>query len=140
MFGYLSEFWDAVVGETLTAWEYTADWFKQIGNAVAGAIGNLFYFVLHYINDLFVFLGWLFTILRELISYMLMPMTFALSFLKGFFSKAFATPTDFTDYSWASNVLGIFSAIPYWNTIITVLTVAIFLVVVFFTFKILLKL
>ncbi|GAI17084.1 unnamed protein product, partial [marine sediment metagenome] len=64
--GFLGEFWDAITGATINAWEYTADWFKQIGLAVAGAIGNLFDFLIHYINDLFVFLGWLFSAIKEL--------------------------------------------------------------------------
>ncbi|GAI38972.1 unnamed protein product, partial [marine sediment metagenome] len=59
--GFLGEFWDAITGATINAWEYTADWFKQIGLAVAGAIGGLFDYLIHYFSDLFVFLGWLFS-------------------------------------------------------------------------------
>ncbi len=111
MWGYLSEFWDSVqeVGSTSVAW------FQSVGNAVGGAVGNLFASTLHYLNDTWVFLGWLFSVIGQLISLFLLPLNYIFQFLKGFLGTAFASPSDYS-YTWPSEVLGLFQHIPQWDT------------------------
>lgn len=138
MWSYLEEFWTAVQGVSLSAWEYTTDFFNSIGNAVAGAIGNLFYFVLHYINDLFVFFGWVGTILKEIIVLFLMPLTYVFTFLKTFLNSAFVTPNNFS-FEWNSEILSIFSTIPYWSFVTSVLTIGVSIIVLFFVLKVFLR-
>jgi hypothetical protein len=112
MWGYLSEFWDSIeeVGSTSVAW------FQNIGNSVAGAVGNLFESTLHYLNDGWVFYGWIFGVISDLISLFLLPLNFVFQFLKGLLSEAFASPVDYS-YSWSSEVLDVFGHIPLWDTI-----------------------
>jgi hypothetical protein len=126
MWGYLSEFWNAIteVGGT------TIEWFQNIGNAVAGATGQLFYGTLHYLNDTWVFLGWIFSVLAQIVALFLLPLTFIFQFLKGFLSSVFAAPTDFT-FTWSSEVLAVFEAIPYWSTISLVLGIGISIIALF---------
>lgn len=125
MFGYLSEFWNAIteVGGTTVAW------FQSVGNAVAGAIGNLFYTALHYVNDTWVFLGWIFSIISQLVSLFLLPLTFVFNFLKGFVANVFAPPVSFS-YSWSTEILGVFNHIPYWTEIGVVLGACLSVIVV----------
>jgi uncharacterized membrane protein len=134
MWGYLSEFWDSITQVTLNAWEYTTEWFQNVGNAVAGAIGQLFYSTLHYLNDTWVFLGWIFSVISSLISLFLLPLTYIFNFLKGLLSSIFSTPTDFP-YTWDAGILAVFNAIPYWSTISVVLGLCISIIIIFFVLK-----
>jgi len=124
--GFLGEFWDSITSQTLTAWQYTADWFKQIGLAVAGAIGGLFDYLIHYFNDVFVFLGWLFNGIKELASAVMLPIAYIGNFLKGFITNAIKTPlTPETSYTFSTSTMEIFETIPHWNSISSILGVAI---------------
>jgi len=124
--GFLGEFWNAVSSKTLNAWEYTADWFKQIGLAVAGAIGGLFDYLIHYFSDIFVFLGWLFSVIKELVLAVLLPITYIGNFLKGFITNAIKTPEiPETSYTFSTSTMGIFETIPHWNLIASVLGICI---------------
>lgn len=135
MWGFLSEFWNAIT----QVGEYTIEWFQNIGLAVAGAIGNLFDFALHYINDGAVFFGWVGSILKEVFLTFVMPFSYLFSFLKALLATAFVTPTNFTGYTWNSDILGIFSAIPYWDTLKVVIGIAISLMFLFFVLRTILR-
>jgi hypothetical protein len=130
MWGYLSEFWDAIteVGGT------TIEWFQSIGNAVAGAIGQLFYSTLHYLNDTWVFLGWIFSVIGQVVSLFLLPLTWVFNFLKGLLGQIFTAPTDFS-YTWSGEVLAVFQAIPYWSVIAVVLGACISIIAVIFVLR-----
>lgn len=138
MWSYLQEFWQAISQVVVEAGVYTIDWFESVGNAVAGAIGNLFYFVLHYINDLFVFIGWIGSLLKEIITLFLMPLTYVFTFLKAFLDTAFITPEDFS-FEWSSEVLSVFSTLPYWSIMSSVLAIGISIIVIFFVLRTFLK-
>lgn len=135
MWGFLGEFWNAIT----QVGDYTIEWFQNIGLAVAGAVGNLFDFALHLINDVGVFFGWVGSILKEIVMTFVMPMTYIFTFLKSLLSSAFQSPTDFTDYSWDAGILGVFSTIPYWNTLIVVIGIGISVIVLFFILRTFLK-
>jgi hypothetical protein len=60
VFGYLSEFWDSITEAT----SGTIEFFQSIGNAVAGAIGNIFLTPLKVIFDFF----WTFKILYDCVA------------------------------------------------------------------------
>lgn len=139
MWGYLSEFWGSVASTTLSAWEYTEDWFYNIGNAVAGAIGNLFYSLLHYGNDTFVFFGWISELIKNIISVFLLPLSYIFTFLKSFFVNALGAPIEFEEYTWTDEVLSVFNAIPLWSEMITAIGVALTIIVVFFVLRTFLK-
>lgn len=124
--GFLGEFWNAVSEKTLDAWVYTADWFKQIGLAVAGAIGGLFDYLIHYFSDLFVFIGWLFSAIKELVSAIVLPISYVANFMKGFITNAIKTPVDPEAYhTFSTSTMEIFETIPYWSVISSVLGVSI---------------
>lgn len=135
MWGYLSEFWDAIteVGGT------TIEWFQSLGNAVAGAIGQLFYSTLHYLNDTWVFLGWIFSVIGQVVSLFLLPLNWVFNFLKGLLGQVFTAPTDFS-YSWSGDVLAVFAHIPYWTTISVVLGACISIIAVIFVLRLFTKL
>lgn len=124
--GFLGEFWNAVAAKTINAWEYTADWFKQIGLAVAGAMGSLFDYLIHYISDFFVFLSWVFAALRELVMAITLPIAYVGSFLRGFVVNAVAAPpTPEASYAFTTSTMSVFEAIPYWSVLSTVIGVCI---------------
>lgn len=135
MWGFLDEFWDSIASSTISAGVYSIDWFENIGLAVAGAVGNLFSSLLHSLNDLFVFLGWFFVLIKNLIDIFLLPLTFIFTFLKAFFNSAFSAPIDFTGVSWDSGVLAIFQSLPLWNELMAVLVAGISIILLFFILR-----
>ncbi len=112
--GFLGEFWNSITLQTINAWEYTADWFKQIGLAVAGAIGSLFDFLIHYISDLFIFIGWLFSAIKEVFLAILLPIGYITAFLKGLITNIIKTPIVPETPVISPETLGIFESLPYW--------------------------
>ena len=131
MWGFLGEFWDAITD----VGEYTIEFFQNIGRAVAGAIGNLFDFALHFFNDGVVFFGWIGSILKEIVLTFVMPLSYVFAFMKALLVSAFATPVDYTGYSWDAGILAVFSAIPLWTTLIAVIGIALAVLVLFFVLR-----
>ena len=133
MWGFLQEFWDAVSATTINAWEYTADFFKNIGLAVAGAMGGAFDWLLHYVSDFFIFLGWIFGGLRTLFSIFTAPMSFFANFLHNFYNAAMQNPvaiaSDLNIYS--TSTLAIFNSIPAWGTMTYILGICLIAVAAF---------
>jgi len=119
--GFLGEFWNSITSQTLNAWEYTTDWFKQIGLAVAGAIGSLFDFLIHYISDFFIFLGWLFSAIKELFLAILLPIGYITAFLKGLITNMIKTPIAPETPIITPETMGIFESLPYWAVLSQIL-------------------
>lgn len=124
--GFLGEFWNAVAAKTINAWEYTAEWFQQIGLAVAGAVGSLFDYLIHYISDFFVFLSWVFAALRELVLSITLPISYVGGFLRGFIINALKDPPDpEAAYTFSTSTMEIFATIPYWSVLSMIIGVSI---------------
>jgi len=127
--GFLSEFWDAISEKTIEAWHFTADWFQQIGLAVAGAIGNFFDYLIHSTSDFFVFISWIFTSIKELISAVLLPISYIVNFLSGFISSATKEPVSpEASYTFSTSTMSIFQSIPYWDTLSYIIGVSILII------------
>lgn len=136
MWEYLAQFWDAIT-EVGT---YTIAWFQSVGNAVAGAIGGMFNWLIHYVNDFFIFLGWTFSIIKELVKTFTLPISYIFNFLKAFTISAFSSPqTPDASYTFSSGILGVFQSLPYWNVITAVLGISILIIIGIAIFKLLLK-
>jgi len=129
MWGFLGEFWNAITEKTLDAWVYTVDWFQQIGLAVAGAVGNLFSYLIHSTSDFFIFLSWIFSSLKELVLAITLPISYVWSFLSGFISNATKAPaTPEASYTFSTSTMSIFQAIPYWNIFSSVIGISILVI------------
>jgi hypothetical protein len=140
MWGYLQEFWAQLQTITTNAWEYPASWFESVGNAVAGAVGNLFGFVLHFINDIGVLIGWIGTTLTAMFLLFFLPLQYIFLFLKNFFISAFSAPVSPEHfYTFSPEILGVFNAIPFWQDVGFALGVALGVLFVFFVLKTILK-
>lgn len=127
--GFLGEYWNAITGATINAWEYTTSWFQQIGLAVAGALGNLFDYLIHSISDSFVFLGWIFSAVKELVGAIVIPISYVGSFLRAFVSNAIKSPVEpEATYVFSTSTMSIFEALPYWNILSAVLGICLLVV------------
>lgn len=136
MWDYLSQFWDAIT----EVGSYTVEWFQNIGNAVAGAVGGMFDWLIHYMNDFFILMGWAFTIIRELVKTFTLPVSYVFNFLKSFTISAFSDPQiPEASYSFSSETMEIFQSLPYWNVITTVLGVSVLIIIGVAIFKLFLK-
>jgi len=130
MWDYLSQFWNAITETVVSVNTYTVEWFQNIGNAVAGAIGGMFSWLIHYLNDFFIFLGWVFSILKELISVFTLPIYYVFNFLKSFTISSFSTPIlPSASYSFSPEIMSIFQSLPYWSVIISVLGITVLIVI-----------
>ena len=106
--GYLGEFWNSIT----QVGTYTIEWFENIGNAVAGALGNLFEFLNHSLSDVFIFGAWFFSTLGQLLIKLWLPVNYVFNFISAFVEKAFATPEPQNIWSFSSEITDIFEAIP----------------------------
>lgn len=124
--GFLGEYWGTITAQPIDAWQYTSDWFKQIGLAVAGAIGSLLDYLIHYISDFFVFLSWIFSALKELTLAITLPISYVGSFLRGFIANAIKEPPNpEATYYFATSTMEIFEAIPHWDILSTTIGICI---------------
>lgn len=115
---YLTTFWERIVA----VGDYSVQWFQNIGNAVAGALGLFFDFIFHNLNDVFVILGWVANYLKIIFTSLLAPLNYFFVFLKSFFSNALSTPaTNELAFSLPSNIAEFFSSIPNWSILSSIL-------------------
>jgi hypothetical protein len=126
MWGYLSQFWDSVATTTLSAWEYSVGYFQSIGNAVAGAIGDLFQTVIHYYLDANVFLYWFFVNILYIFGQIFKPIQFFFQIIISFVYKSFDNPIlpNFGT-SFSTSSLIVLNSIPFWSEIKILLTLII---------------
>jgi len=132
VWGYLAEFWD----EITQVGDYTIEWFQNIGNAVAGAIGSLFADLIHHIYDFFYIAQYLVENLGQLFVIIFSPLTWIFNFVRGFFVSAFISPVE-PEITWqfSDEVLSVFQAIPYWDIFTFALGAGLSILVLFFIFK-----
>lgn len=136
MWGYLNEFWNAII----QVGDYTIEWFEQIGNAVAGAIGGLFEDLIHHIYDVFYIANWFVDNLSDMFSIAFKPLAWIFNFVRGFFVSATSTLAELElevpeILVWTSNVQNVFENFPYMNLLITGIGGALGLFLVVFIFK-----
>ena len=140
MWSYLSQFWNSITEVIVSGGTYTVEWFQNIGNSVAGAIGGVFDYIVHYINDSFIFLGWLFSIIKALVNVFVLPISYIFNFIKAFLSSAFKSPiTPESSYTFTGDILSVFSAIPSWSVLTYIVGVLILLVAGFAILKLFTK-
>jgi len=141
MWGYLEQFWNAISQVVIEAGVYTIEWFQSIGNAVAGAIGGMFDWLIHYVNDFFIFTGWIFSIIKELVKAFILPISYVFNFLKSFTLQAFSSPkTPEATYTFSAEIQEVFETIPYWDILIMLIGVAILIIFGIAILKIFLRL
>lgn len=130
--GYLGQFWDAITEVAVGGATYTIDWFQSIGNAVAGAIGNLFDYVIRAFSDLIIFIGWSGQLLGDIFGAIISPLTFIFTFFKAFFITLFSAPIT-PDFILPGQAF--FNAIPYFDVFAGVLGACLILTLTFTTIK-----
>lgn len=118
MWGYLGEFWNAII----QVGDYTIAWFQGIGNAVAGAVGALFEDLIHHFYDIFYTIWWFLDALQNLFVIIFRPLIWIFNFGKGFFDTAFKTASELGLEigelgHFGTQVFDFFDTIPYFNYI-----------------------
>lgn len=121
MFGYLQEFWGQIASTTISAWEYTDDWFKNIGNAVAGGVGNIFLGTLQVVVDFGLALGFIIENLVTVIYILLLPFKFIFTYLATFISSLDLTPNTTNLFTQNTYILEWAETIPLFTTLTTVI-------------------
>jgi hypothetical protein len=120
VWGYLTEFWDAITDSVVGGITYTIEWFQMIGNAVAGAIGSLFDDLIHHFYDVFLLFSWFYDNLSNMFSIVFTPLFWIFNFTKGFLTSATSTLEELNIQLeevelYTTNVASFFDAIPYFN-------------------------
>lgn len=141
---YLSAFWDQVTGSVASTTEslisYPVSFFQNIGNAVAGATGQIFDTFFHTFSDLFLFASWTGEMIGSIFSKLSLPFQFVYNFFKNIYTYGFATPSDpEITYTFSTSTIAVFETIPYWSTLIMVLGIGLVLVVGLGIFKLITK-
>jgi len=136
MWGYLSEFWNAIT----QVGDYTVAWFQSVGNAVAGAIGGLFEDLTHHFYDIFYIAQWFLDNLGEMLATAFTPLTWIFNFVKGFFVSATMSleelEIEVPEINLISdNVKAVFEIVPYMNLLLTAIAGVFGLMIVIFIVK-----
>lgn len=133
VWGYLSNFWDSVTESIATTTgsiiQYPVSFFQSIGNAVAGAVGDLFDTFFHSFSDIFIFLTWSFSVFGNILAHLAFPITFIYNFFKGVFFYAFTAPSaPDIPYTFSTTTISVLQAIPYWDSFATALGVILIMI------------
>jgi len=132
IWGYLSEFWNAIT----EVGDYSVAWFQSVGNAVAGAIGGLFENLLHHLYDVFFIFQWILDNLSDVFVSIFSPLKWIFSFLKGFWTSAMADPiAPPYVYEYSEGILEFFETIPYWNYLLLSIGAGLSILTIVFIFK-----
>lgn len=126
-FGFLTEFWDSIAEVVISGGTYTVDWFKSLGNAVAGAVGNIFIIPLKAIVEFGLAIAYIFKIIiliaKNFFGYF--------EYLGVFFSKIAdfisVEPTQNNLFTQSQAITNGLANIPFWGTMQTVIIGCIFL-------------
>lgn len=137
MWGYLSEFWDAIT----EVGGYTIEWFQSVGNAVAGAIGSIFEDLTHHFYDIFYVIQYFLDNLGTMLSNAFLPLTWVFNFVRGFFASAtmsleeleIEVPESMTLIS--ENTIAVFEIVPYFNLLLTAIAGIFGLMIIIFIVK-----
>lgn len=87
-------------------------------------------------SDFLIFLGWVFENTGLLIGKIFLPVQYIYTFLKNFGASALSNPiTPNEIWTFDDEILAVFNAIPYWNTIIFVLVLGISILFIVFILK-----
>jgi len=96
--------------------------------------------ILQLLADFGVFLGWLFSSLKTIFLCLLSPVSYIFTYLKVIIGSFFLPPaTPELSYTFSSEVLDIFNAIPNWSIVSAVLGALVILIIGFATFKLILR-
>jgi len=136
MWGYLSEFWNAIV----SVGDYSVAWFQSVGNAVAGAIGGLFEDLTHHFYDIFYIIRWFLSNLGDMFVIAFTPLIWVFNFIRGFFVSATSSLEELgiliPEMTILSpNVLAFFDAFPYFSLLLSGIAGALGLLVLLFIVK-----
>lgn len=132
---YLSQFWEAITSAT----EGTIEWFESVGNAVAGALGNLLFYPLQAIFDILLAVAYLFTLLWNFLIFLFKPILFLSVFLVNAFLGIFqpVEPEDIFDGVDFSAAIAFFEALPFWSLFVFTITGALWVLLFMKTMKLL---
>lgn len=136
MWGYLSEFWDAIT----SVGDYTIEWFQSVGNAVAGAIGGLFEDLTHHFYDIFYIIRWFLSNLGNMFIIAFTPLTWIFNFVRGFFVSATSSLEELglvipeMDLM-SENVVAFFNIFPYFSLLLSGIAGALGLLIILFIAK-----
>lgn len=91
-------------------------------------------------SDFLVFLGWAWQNSTLILKKIFLPVQYIYTFLKEFFVNAFQPPIPSENiWTFDSQILGLFNAIPYFNVLISALVLGIIVLMIVFILKTFLK-
>lgn len=126
MIGFLSEFWNAITAAT----EGTIEWFQSVGNAVAGAIGNLLFYPLQAIIDFGLAWAYLLDRLFNIINYLILPFFYMFDFLAAFVAGAFEPQEVDLLITNSDNLQTFFNSLPLFSEIIGLITAGLWVLII----------
>lgn len=130
---YLSQFWDAIAAAT----EGTIEWFESVGNAVAGALGNLLFYPLQAIFDILLAVAYLFNLLWHFLVFLFKPILFLGAFIVNAFLGIFqpVEPEDIFGGVDFTAAIAFFEALPFWSLFVLTITGALWILLFIKTMK-----
>lgn len=127
---YISWFWGKVVGATAD----TAEWFKSLGNAVAGALGAFLLPIFQVFIDVIIVVQYFVQQLVDILQNIAQIPSWLFYFLTGFFSNLQST-TLHLESAWDTGIIHYLNYIPFWETLSTAIGFALMAILLGLIFK-----
>lgn len=132
MIPYLSQFWDSITSATADS----VEWFQSLGNAVAGAMGNILLYPLQVMVDFGLAIVYFVSQVWSLISIFFAPFWFVVAWATAVVNAAtqtYQTSPLFSEVT--ADVSNFFNSLPYWSALTSVIAAGIWFAVFYSTLK-----
>lgn len=117
IYNFLSQFWN-----TLTSvGDYTIEFFQNIGNAVAGAMGGIIEAVFGPIIDFFIVIWYLAEYIIAIFKNLLAPVIYIFNFLKSVFLNLTNSVEEVAPFEFSDEAINLLSKVPNFPLLLSII-------------------
>lgn len=117
IYNWLSQFWNSIT----SVGTYTIEFFQNIGNAVAGAMGGVLEAIFHTTLDFFISIWYLTEYVIAIFKNLLAPILYIFNFIKSIFINLTTPVDEVPAFQFNAEALELLNKVPNFSLILTIL-------------------
>jgi len=117
IYNWLSQFWESLT----SVGDYTIEFFQNIGNAVAGAMGGVLEAMFHSLLDFFIAIWYLMEYIIAIFKNLLAPILYIFNFLKSIFINLTSSVDEVPAFQFNEKAIELLNKVPNFSLILTIL-------------------
>lgn len=133
VYNWLAQFWKSLT----SVGDYTIEFFENIGNAVAGALGGVLEAVFHPVIDFFYSIWFLAEYIIAIFKNLLTPIIYIFNFLKGIFVNLAGSVEEVAPFEFSEEAITLLNKIPNFSLLLTIIGGVLCLLGIFAIIKVL---